>query len=88
MAKPDKDSASNLADIEKRLPAAEALLAESAAQGVDAAHPEDALKEWPEQLAAFQQITAMTGGMVLLTGGPGTGKASYLPLFSLMIIHV
>jgi exodeoxyribonuclease V alpha subunit len=56
----------DLADVRRRLPAANVW-----EQEFEIATSPDML---PEQQAAFDSVTGMAAGMVLLTGGPGSGK--------------
>ena len=69
------DASSNLAELNRRLPSAEALAAEFGLQGVDQAV---AIGAYPEQHQAFASIVAKPSGLVLLTGGPGSGKVSMI----------
>ena len=65
------NAATNLAELERRLPSAETLAAEFGLLGINA---EINLAAYPQQQKAFADIVARTSGMVLLTGGPGSGK--------------
>ena len=74
---PATSATSNLAHIEHRLPDAESLasefwpgLSEEQVQSLI----EKRLADFPEQKAVRDQIVHMQSGLVLLTGGPGSGK--------------
>ena len=76
-AVPTTAATSNLAHIEHRLPSADSLasefwpgLSEQAVQALT----EERLANFPEQKVVRDQIVQMRSGMVLLTGGPGSGK--------------
>lgn len=60
-------STADLADVQRRLPSADALATEFGLSST-------ADNYYPDQKAAFDKITSMAAGLVLLTGGPGSGK--------------
>ena len=60
-------ASADLADVQRRLPSAEALEAEFGL----ASSPGD---YYPDQKAGFDLITSLGCGLALLTGGPGSGK--------------
>ena len=69
-ARPDFDAT----ELDRRLPSAETLAAEFGLLGID---PARMIAAYPEQQSAFADITSRTSGMILLTGGPGSGKVSF-----------
>ena len=71
---------SNLAELDRRLPDAESMLKEFKLDGVDI---EACLDVFPEQKQSFADITALNSGLVLLTGGPGSGKVGHSQLLKL-----
>ena len=72
---PSRDSVINMAEVARRLPSAEAMAEEFGLNGID---PASLLAAFPEQRAAFDQIVAQQSGLMLLTGGPGSGKVGFI----------